>query len=229
MPELSFRELTPHMRCYALVGYYLSKWALMESKLNSTVYRALGLTVLQGAIVTHNVQLRDKINIAKSILAMEIFNLKDREAYTKVMKRIATLSTDRNMVAHDPFLPDEKGDGVVFFVIKAKGKIQFPDAVWSISKFDEKAEELTKIHSELSALDALMGRLKIAAALAKQSPNALLGGLGVLGTSAHPSQGLLGWSLPEAPSKDASLVRRPVGRTRVPSRPSSSSTEEEGR
>lgn len=191
-----FAELHPIVRTYALVGAYLQSWSIMESKLNKTLGRALGLSNLQSVIVSRNIQMRDKIHITKSLLHLEVFNETERATYLAVANRIVTLSQERNIVAHDLFYADDNGDGVSFFVMKAKGPLAFPDVRWAIKDFADKTEELFNVGLDLDKLGSLMGRLKLAKALAEHPPTGMFGGLGLLGlhplhTQDTPGLGLL--------------------------------------
>lgn len=184
-------------RAFTLVGMYLQSWAVMESQLNRTLSRTLGLDTLQGIVVTRNIQMRDKINIVKSLIHLVVINDATRSRYLKLLERIGGLSGDRNTVAHDMFDHDEDGDGVRFYVTKAKGKLQFPNVRWSIDVFTEKCFELYDIHKHLRQLDNVLDSDKIARAFATAQPNAMLGGLGLL-RSPNPSfRGLLDFDHPE--------------------------------
>ena len=193
--QKAFLALPPATRACALVGAYLRSWAIMEAQLNRTLGRALGLSNLQTVVVTRNVQLRDKLHMVKTLLNLEVFNEEERTTHLKTIKRITNLSTDRNTVAHDMFHEDEKADGVTFFAVKAKGNLEFPDIRWSVRAFAEKAEELFELYQNLKNLEHLMGRVNMARILASEKPNALLGGLGLLGPHPLHSQGSPGLGL----------------------------------
>jgi len=170
---------------------YLQSWAVMEGQLNRTVSRALGLDILQGIVVTKNIQMRDKLSIAKSLLHLEVIGEPSRSTYLKVLERVGTLCGDRNTVAHEMFDYDDQGDGVRFYATKAKGKLKFPNTRWSIDTFVEKCFELYDINRQLKRLDEILNSGKVAKAWAAAQPNALLGGLGLLGPPDPSFRGLL--------------------------------------
>src|SRR6266567_472952 len=82
-----FKALPAHIRGPALVGLFLQFWALLESGMNRAIGKALGLTVLQEAFVTANLQFRDKINILLSALQFTTispsFRLSNTSTYWK--------------------------------------------------------------------------------------------------------------------------------------------------
>jgi hypothetical protein len=55
------------------------------------------------------------------------------------LNEVASLSgSERNMIAHDAFMADDEGDGVVFLTVKAKDKLSVPKIRWSMQEFFEK-------------------------------------------------------------------------------------------
>ena len=132
-----FRKLDPDTRTLALVGKFLQNWALMEAKLNNVLVKALGLGDLNGVVVARNIQLRDKTKIVKTAIDMSYFsNKEEKQKYVKLIDRIADFSAKRNIVAHEFFSPSKDGETVDFIVIKANGKLMFPDEKWSIEDFE---------------------------------------------------------------------------------------------
>ena len=160
-----FSTLPPNMRCRALVGYYLQAWALMEWRLNEFISGALRLVSLEATIVTKNIQFRDKIHIAKTLVDLRLHDEPKCEAYTTMLNSLAGLSPDRNMVAHDMFGPE--GDGVRFYVSKAKGKLSFPNTVWTFDTFVQKTNELRDFNEELTRLLDEIPKISLAEQLTK--------------------------------------------------------------
>lgn len=146
-----------------LVGRFIYHWALLESTLNSGVRKVLGLGVLEGAIVANNMQCRAKIHIIKTYVNLVGDGAEAwRKVAVKNLEAIASMSDKRNVVAHVPFGP-HKGGGVDFITIKAKGKLAFPDMVWSKADFNREchlmsdlAEALDQTIDKLSAIRSLV-------------------------------------------------------------------------
>lgn len=185
MDDLS--ELEPNLRACALVGLYLQSWASMEGILNITIQKIFGLTSLQNAILVNNLQFRDKIHIINTASNLE-FGEKSADAKktSKLLTAIKNGSNDRNMMAHESFGPNEKKTGVVWFVIKAKGKITFPDADWDEDKFNKKIDQIDKWYDDLKDLQKNLTKSKLMKAyIDNPQPNLL--------------QGLLGNSGPQTP------------------------------
>ena len=168
---------------------------MLESTLNSAIEQALDLSVVQGFIVTRNVQLRDKIHVLKCIVDL-VGN--DKARFTKVLNEIADMSrVDRNVIAHDMFWPDDEGDGVKFNVVKATGKLAVPDVRWSQADFEAKYEKIINLHKEVGQLTIAIKPFSLARAL-REAPagptgnamtNAMLSGLGLLGPQTQPLPG----------------------------------------
>ena len=167
---MDFKSLAPHMRAFALIGHFLQNWSILESSLNRVIEAGLGLETLSAVIATRNIQLRDKIYIASTIVS--ITYLKDKEKYEACLKKIQKMVAWRNLVAHELFMADEKGDGVEFLVTKAKGKLEFPKTRWSVSDFIDKGKNIqahAETLSELSkALKARKRYNRLIEALSKQ-------------------------------------------------------------
>jgi hypothetical protein len=145
MVDLSHLKELPHdIRCLALVGDFLQRWGNLESTLNYVMQTALQLSPLQGAVLSKNVQMRDKIHICKTVIDLYLYG----EAvviHKKALSDVSDFSLDRNMIAHDMFIPDPEGDGVEFYVIKAKGRFDIPKVAWSVADFEKRAEQTKRL------------------------------------------------------------------------------------
>lgn len=153
MTEEDFRKLEPEMRACALVGYYLRCWGFMEASVNWAVQGAFDLDALWGAVVSRNMQLTNKLHILKTMVNLEVYQPDDKGKYQTCLDRIRALAgKDRNIVAHNAFRPDEKGVGVEFYIVKATGKFELPDTVWTIPDVRNKTDELMGICDVLKSL-----------------------------------------------------------------------------
>ena len=193
---VSTETLSSTQRSFILVGMYLQNWAFMESQLNSTVGKSLGLAILQEAIVCANLALRDKINIARTAANMEFGEGSDTaKSYIKLLTQIANASTERNMIAHDMFGADKRGNKfvVTWFTVRANDKLKLPKISWSQKDFDDRFDTLQKWTAELGNLQKEITRLKLAKALTAPigRPRS---GLGLLGLGFPPSPPLSSWS-----------------------------------
>jgi hypothetical protein len=184
-----FTSLDRETRTVSLVGYFLQFWSVLESNLNHAIEHALDLKMVQGAIVTKNIQLRDKIHMLKTLVDVRGMHV---ERLKKVLDDVATLSGDRNMIAHDMFMADDEGDGVQFIVVKAKGKLSFPETRWSIVHFLKKYGQITDLTEKVKEVDIVVSQITLARLLAEaKDPSAWPQGLGLLNPLLHP--------LPELP------------------------------
>ena len=146
-----FAKLPPDLRCVALVGQYLQLWGRLEMQINAAIAGSFDLNNIQSAIMTRNMQLRDKVNVLKTVVGVSPKALK--KELTDALNRIVSLSqSERNVIAHDSFEEDDKGDGVRFLVVKAKGKLAMPDTRWSVRDFFEKYDSLQGLSKTIKAL-----------------------------------------------------------------------------
>lgn len=178
-----FTKLGPDMRCVALVGFFLQYWSGLEATLNQAIEQALDLTMVQGAVVTKNIQLRDKVHILKTLVDLRG---NDTDHLKQVLEDVAQMSGERNMIAHDTFLPDHEGDGVEFVVVKAKGKLAFPKTKWSIADIFAKYAKILELTQGAREVTVVLSAITLGKLLREaQEPNAAFGGLGLLNPLLH--------------------------------------------
>lgn len=119
--------------------------------MNNALQVALQITSVQAAVLTKNMQLRDKINVLRTVTDQCVPE-PDCKFYKKRLDAIAEYSKHRNMIAHDSFHPDDKGDGVHFVVVKAQNKLLFPDTRWSIADFQARVAEIDAFDGDVKKL-----------------------------------------------------------------------------
>lgn len=149
--------------------------------------KAFDLTPTQALIVCKNIQLRDKLNILRTIVSI---THPQHERFGKMLKAIGDLSLDRNMMAHDVFFADSTGDGVKFLVVRAKGKFAIPPTTWSVADFWRKFIEIGELSLELETLTYALRPLTLTRFLREggSEPRNMLAGLGLLGFPDLPPQ-----------------------------------------
>ena len=141
--------------CFTLVGQFLRDWALMEMQLNDVIGAALELNGAQKFIVCSNIQFRDKIHIART--AVDIATARDKaEHYKSELVKLGKFTTERNMVAHDVFGVSDDRDGVIFLVTQAKGRLKFPEIVWTKRDFEKRQQKMDAFTQMLVGLVADM-------------------------------------------------------------------------
>ena len=112
---------------YTLVGEFMASFAYLESELNRSVERLLGLGTLEGSIVTANIMFGAKANIL--LVAAQVKSAQGvawTEAAVRDIEKVAKMGTQRNIIAHNMFGPDPNGR-VRFLMTKAKNKLEVPD------------------------------------------------------------------------------------------------------
>jgi hypothetical protein len=154
----AFKGLDPEIRCFALVGEFLRAWSLMEASLHDAIGAALNIEGLKVRILCANMRSRDKLHVIASLVYVaDSFSYEERSEIRKKLRTLADYSANRNMMAHDPFGPAESKTGVKFLTVKAKGKVDIPDVVWSVEKFRTESEF---VHDYSDFFDGLTARFK---------------------------------------------------------------------
>ncbi|HXP72674.1 MAG TPA: hypothetical protein VN823_00875 [Stellaceae bacterium] len=155
------RNLDPDTRCLALVGMFLQRWAIMEGTIRELLATMLNLDIVSVATISSNMQLRDKIHTVRTLLdSYTVLTPSEKETYDDMCKDILEAAGKRNMLAHDLFYPADDGDGVAFFVIKAKGKFGVPTTVWTIAQFEIEFKQVDHFTESLEALTSLIEQRK---------------------------------------------------------------------
>jgi hypothetical protein len=155
-------SLDAETRCLVLVGEFLRKWASMEAAMRTAMQTALGLDTFQSAIVGSNTQLRDKIHILRTLVAMLPFERETIKRFDKTLVSISDASWNRNMMAHNAFAPSPDGRGVSFSVTKAKGgPLSFPETIWDISRFETEYAEIGRLEDGVAAITDAINRKQV--------------------------------------------------------------------
>lgn len=137
---------------YLNVGRFMCFWSTLEVELNNSISDLFGLEGIRERIITTNMSVREKINVIVTTLQEYCSQEKWYSDAKQTMARIGSLSEDRNIAAHHMFYPKDTGDAVVFLVVRARGKVKFPDIVWSINDFDRKCDEIEVAHRQLRSV-----------------------------------------------------------------------------
>lgn len=210
-----FHTLPPELRAMALVGHYLQSFALMEGAMNTAIGKALKLDSIQAIIVCKNISFRDKIHILRTLVDISPIDPTTKKKHDTFLNKIANFATDRNMVAHDLFAPDESQTGIEFFVTKAKGKLQIPTTIWTVDKVEDKSEELLDAQRKLKHLSSLLARLDVVKALLErpQDNSSPIGSLFQLGRE------ILEAPLPQSSPDSANQKTNPAEDPQTPEEP----------
>lgn len=199
---MDIRSLSPELRCRALVGGFMQNWALLEFDLHKAIAKVMGLTIQQALIVGVNMDFAKKIYVCRTAINISSIGAEQIRRFDSVLNQIANYSQHRNYIAHNPFSPMENGDGVCFYVFKAKGKFKTPDMNWSVEDFEAADKEIDRFRGELNELENKLNASALVQALMK-SPTARPTGLG----------GLFGWSGAPLPTLGDILAEEPERRS----------------
>ena len=125
---------------------------------------------------------------------MSYLSKDDKQKYAKLIDDISSFSSKRNIVAHEFFLSSEDGNSVEFVIIKANGKLQFPDEKWTVADFSAHFSTMDGFYYELKSLTDKLGKSSVLRALEdihSREPTRSLADLGLGGLLSPQPQGLL--------------------------------------
>lgn len=184
---IDFGALDRDTRTIALVGRFLQLWATMENLLGQSIGTALNLTNLARFIIAANIGFTNKLFVLGALCSVSSLPDEEKKAADKLIGQIQSIYGLRNIVAHENFRSSEASDGVEFLAMKAKGKVAFPDADWSVEYFQSLFDRLSLYIFNLDALNKRLSKAKIL------SPNTLAQLLA--GIPAVPTEGFSGLGL----------------------------------
>lgn len=174
-------------QAHALVGRFLFYFAFLESTINNCVGKVLRLEGAQTYIIARNTQFRDKINILKAAATLA---LPKGTPLTALLDEAATISRDRNIVAHEVFGVSEDETGVEFLAVRARGRLTFPKIIWTPKDFEEKYELMRRVTDGIrNETESGLRLMAMADILEKQPANVLaeLGPYSFLSPSPPPT------------------------------------------
>jgi hypothetical protein len=153
----------------------MCQWTHLEYEITRGIQRVFGLIYIEGAIITGNIQVRDKISILRT--AVEFYS-RDRMSNewraeaVRLFTKIADIVPDRNLVAHTYFEPTDDGD-IRFVRVRAKTAINEVQEIWTEEIVNAKCAEMNVCMYDLAQL---MGELlhREGRYLEPRSPNGLL-------------------------------------------------------
>jgi len=184
---------------YQLVGEFMFHWAYLETRINNAINSILEIDGGDALILTANITVRDKIHILQTMAHFYLGPEAVADA-NALFKQIGTASGNRNLVAHNVFLPHKKG--IEFQVVKAKGKLSFPGILWTKEQFALRFAEMCILADEVTALAKTVARWR---SRIKNPPNAL-NALAMRSTADSEPRGLLSF-LDLLPQPDPSSQR----------------------
>lgn len=156
IPDL--HSMRADSKAIALVGNYMRYFALMEGVLNMALTDALAHNdELTSLVVVRNIQLSTKLSVLRALFRLAHMDADEEKKHLKTLDRIETIAREeRNMVAHNSFGITDSGKEVTFSVVKARGKLSFPNVVWTFADFGKRFRELLLVTKELDALNTAL-------------------------------------------------------------------------
>jgi hypothetical protein len=191
---IDFRSLDRETRTVALVGRFLQLWALLETTIGNAIGAALRLNKIQEYVLTRNIGFTNKTYVLSALCSVSQLDYREQKECRLLLQAIRNFSGNRNIVAHDVFIDYERTDGVEFLLVRAKGKIDFPDMQWSVDHFEKLFLSLMDFQHAINKLETKLRHAKrpdanaLAALLASipSEPTEEPIGLGSLGRLIRP-------------------------------------------
>ena len=185
----SWREASA--RSCRLVGQFIQWWASVEAQLDQAMAAAIGLTGAQRAIVAANIPVAAKINITVTAVEAAGMDEKKTKHYKRQLKKLWGLNDDRNMMVHYLFGPSKDETATQFIVTEARGKLKFPEIIWTRQDFIKRYNQMDALYLKLEELEKELkmtaNRIELARLLATEpSPMPVGSALGAL--SSHLPQ-----------------------------------------
>jgi hypothetical protein len=146
-----FSTLDPETRAFALVGQFLKRWSGMEQRIDETISAAMKLDETMRYILCANLQLRDKLQILRTLVHSSSFPQNEKDAADRELVDILNYPY-RNMIAHQAFEADSNGDGVVFLAVKARGKLIRQPEVWNSKRFEDEGAKIAQFTATLNGI-----------------------------------------------------------------------------
>jgi hypothetical protein len=144
-------DMTEDQKTFLAIGQFIYFFSSMEDQLNRSLRSLLGLGLLEGAIVTSNVDVRTKVYMI--LTAMNMRPMKEEEWLKEArsdLKAVVKLAERRNILAHNSFTG--RDGAVEFFYTKAKGTLSLPDEIWTFEAFDAHCVELDRLSVAIKAM-----------------------------------------------------------------------------
>ena len=156
---IDFKALEPEIRCVALVGEFMRRWSAMESALQEVLAVVLKIDDIRHTIVCSHIGLGEKLGIVRAVVhTVPMLVEEEKKRLFGVLQTIMD-NPYRNRIAHTHFQADPAGDGVLFSVVRARGKFPAIDQRWSIQEFQAQYAVIDGYVAELATL-----RVKLAGA-----------------------------------------------------------------
>ena len=152
-----FKDLDPETRAYALVGQFLQAWSAMELALRDAIGAGLDIEAVKLQIISSNLSFLYKVNILRTLVDVSFLSEDEKAQAKSKLQKLSEDLAKRNMIAHAPFRADATKTGVEFLTVKARGKFETPNIVWSPEQF---AKEIDGLEGYTNAIDALQMRFK---------------------------------------------------------------------
>ena len=179
MPNLA--SLDPDIRCWALIGQFLQRWAELESAMHLCIQTTFKLSPTATDIICANLRVQDKLNVLRTVVSLVSFPSEQiRTKNASMLRRVGRVAGRRNMIAHTPFRPHHGGTGVEFLHIEAKGTYDATGVIWTEQIFKREYDSICILQAKMASLNAVLQqhpiideayRQKLAAALMAWQPS----------------------------------------------------------
>ena len=148
-------------RSLSLIGEFMLRWSVVEYELDGVIREIMRLDVEQSHFLSHSLSVARKIDLLQKLINSSFLEEDDKEQSKKIIGKLYSSASDRNMVAHSMFFPSEDGLAIEFFRVKTiDKKLKMPMIKWDGKKFKTRLKQLDDLALDLGALRKKMGKLK---------------------------------------------------------------------
>lgn len=166
-----------------LVGQFMQLWSFLENTLDLAAGAALGLTNLQTVIVAVNIPFAAKIHITKTAVNSGGLPPDRAKYYDRHLNKLWKLNEDRTIIVHYTFAPTEDNAATRFMVAQAKGKLKFPEIIWSEGDFKKRFRQIYALDDKLQGLAGELKAIGVSRAAFIQGLAEALGSTASSGTT----------------------------------------------
>ncbi len=140
---------------HALAGEFIFNWNRFESQISQYIEKIFTLKGLESVIFLANIGFGEKIAVLTKIVELNSRGkpAKWRAEAAKLFSEVLYFNTEyRNVLVHTPFAPFEKAEGIKFYRILAKKKLDFPNTSWDRIFFERRFREIDGFEARLNEI-----------------------------------------------------------------------------
>ena len=181
--KLTEVEAARETASFALVGRYMQSFSLLEKNIADAIQGILDIESVERFVLVDPIPFNGKLNILESFA--EWHSSVDehwRHEARKLIKRMRSVSDDRNLLAHSVFVPLEHEVGLMFHRSGARNQAVHGSERWSLRDGEEKIGRIATLSTDLKTFtENLPGLRSSLREAVRENPGIFSGGSGNYG------------------------------------------------